>query len=113
MINFKEVLAYTYYGGGILLIFFLLLYLKPDILGHLRESKIERAEINTPTHLVRRTQLDRIKNALEIHFLEKGRYPQRLEELISAKLIRRQDLFYRKGVSYQYDLKDGRYFLKH
>jgi hypothetical protein len=64
-------------------------------------------------HLVHKTQLDRIKNALEIYFLEKGQYPSRLEELITAKLIQKSDLSYRKGASYQYELKDGKYLLKH
>jgi hypothetical protein len=70
-------------------------------------------DIEIPTHLVHKTQLDRIKNALEIYYLEKGQYPSQLEELISTKLLQKRDLFYRKGVSYQYELKDGKYFLKH
>jgi len=63
--------------------------------------------------LVHKTQLERIKNALEIYYLEKGQYPSQLEDLISAKLLQKSDLFYRKGVSYQYELKDGKYYLKH
>jgi hypothetical protein len=82
-------------------------------LRHFWDSKIERADVEIPAHFVHKTQLDRIKNALEIYYLEKGRYPSQLEELVSDQLLRRSDLFYRKGVSYQYELRDGRYFLKH
>jgi hypothetical protein len=57
--------------------------------------------------------LERIKNALEIYHLENGQYPSQLGDLITAKLLQKGDLFYRKGVPYQYELKDGKYFLKH
>ena len=77
------------------------------------DSRVERVDIEIPTHLVHKTQLDRIKNALDIYYLEKGSYPNHLEELVSAQLLRKNDLFYRKGISYQYELKDGKYFLKH
>jgi hypothetical protein len=113
MVNFREALTFGYYGAFLVFIFLLLIYFKPDFLHHLWDSKIERADIEIPTHLVHKTQLDRIKNALEIYYLEKGQYPSRLEELISAKLLRKSDLYYRKGVSYQYELRDGKYLLKH
>jgi hypothetical protein len=113
IINFREVLTFGYYGAFLAFIFFVLIYFKPNFLQHLWDSKIERVDIETPTHLAHKTQLDRIKNALEIYYLEKGQYPSHIEELISAKLLQKNDLFYRKGVSYQYELKDGKYFLKH
>jgi len=113
MVNFREALAFVYYGAFLIFIFLLLLYFKPDFLQHFWDSKIERVDIEIPMHWVHKTQLDRIKNALEIYYLEKGQYPSHLEELISTKLLRKSDLFYRKGVSYQYELKDGKYFLKH
>ena len=113
MVNFREALTFVYYGAFLIFIFMLLIYFKPNFLYHFWDSRIERVDIEIPTHLVYKTQLDRIKNALEIYHLEKGQYPSSLEELISAKLLQKSDLFYRKGVSYQYELKDGRYFLKH
>ncbi len=113
MVNFREALAFVYYGGFLIFIFLLLIYFKPNFLYHFWDSKIERVDIEIPTHLVHKTQLDRIKNALEIYHLEKGQYPSHLEELISTKLLQKSDLFYRKGVSYQYELIDGKYFLKH
>jgi hypothetical protein len=113
MVNFREALTFVYYGAFLVFIFFLLIYFKPDFLHHFWDSKIERVDIEIPTHLVHKTQLDRIKNALEIYYLEKGQYPPHLEELISAKLLQKSDLFYRKGVSYRYEIKDGKYFLKH
>jgi hypothetical protein len=113
MINLREVLTFGYYGAFLAFIFLILIYVKPNFLQHLWDSKIERVDIETPMHLAHKTQLDRIKNALEIYYLEKGQYPSHIEELISEKLLQKSDLFYRKGVSYQYELKDGKYFLKH
>jgi len=113
MVNFREALAFIYYGAFLIFIFLVLIYFKPNFLYHFWDSKIERVDIEIPTHLVHKTQLDRIKNALEIYHLEKGQYPSHLEELISTKLLQKRDLFYRKGVSYQYELIDGKYFLKH
>ena len=100
-------------GLAMCLCFLLLIYFKPDFLHHFWDSKIERVDIEIPTHLVHKTQLDRIKNALEIYSLETGQYPSQLEELISARLLQKSDLYYRRGVSYQYELRDGKYFLKH
>ena len=113
LINFRQVLTFAYYGAFLAFIFLMLIYFKPNFLQHLWDSKIERVDIEIPVHWAHKTQLDRIKNGLEIYYLEKGQYPSRLEELISAKLLQKSDLFYRKGVSYQYELKDGKYFLKH
>src|SRR5512139_836488 len=113
MVNFREALTFVYYGAFLVFVFFLLVYFKPDFLRHFWDLGIERVDIDVPTHVVRMAQLDRVKNALELYYLEKGQYPSRLEELISAKFLRKSDLFYRKGVSYQYELKDGKYLLKH
>jgi hypothetical protein len=113
VVNFREALVFVYYGAFLVFIIMLLVYFKPNFLHHFWDSKIERVDIEIPTHLLHKTQLERIKNALEIYYLEKGQYPSQLEDLISAKLLHKSDLFYRKGVSYQYELKDGKYYLKH
>jgi len=113
MINFREALPFVSVGGFLLIIFLLVIYFTPNFLRHFLDSRVERVDIEIPTHWVHKTQLDRIKNALDIYYLEKGSYPSHLEELVSAELLRKNDLFYRKGISYQYELKDGKYFLKH
>jgi hypothetical protein len=112
-INFREALPFASFGGILLLIFFLLVYFTPNFLRHFLDSRIEGVNIEMPTHLVQKTQLDRIKNALEIYYMEKGSYPNQLEELVSAQLLQKNALFYRKGISYQYELKGEKYFLKH
>jgi hypothetical protein len=110
---FREALTYVYYGSFLMAVLLLLVYFKPSVLHHLGNSRIERADIEIPTNLAHKTQLQRIKNALEIYYMENGKYPDRIEELISTRLLQKDDLYYRKGVSYQYELKDGKYYLKH
>ena len=112
-INLKEVSFFVSYGASLAVIFLLLFHFQPNILRYFLDSKIERVDIEIPTQFVQRNQLDRIKNALELYYLEKGRYPNRLEDLVSVQLLRKSDLFYQQGVSYQYELKDGKYYLKH
>jgi len=112
-VNLKEVSVFVYYGAFLAVIFLLLFHFKPNILRYFWDSKIERVDIEIPTQFVQRNQLDRIKNAIELYYLEKGRYPYLLEDLVSVQLLRKSDLFYQKGVSYQYELKDGKYYLKH
>ncbi len=112
-INFSGAFYFGSIGGALVLIFFILLYFRPDVLGFFWDSKIQRVDMGVPIHLVQKTQLDRIKVALEIYYLEKGGYPDRLEELVSGQFLQKRDLFYRKGITYQYELKGEQYFLKH
>ncbi len=112
-IDLREVSIFVYYGVFLAIIFLVFFYFKPDILSYFMNSKIERVNIELPTQFVQRNQLDRIGNALELYYMEKGEYPYRLEDLVSVQLLRKSDLFYQKGVSYQYELKNGKYYLKH
>ena len=52
MINFREALAFVYYGAFLLFIFLLLIYFKPNFLHLFWDSKIERVNIEIPAHLV-------------------------------------------------------------
>jgi hypothetical protein len=112
-INFREALVFTYYGAILAFLFILLVYFKPPFLRLFWDSKIERVNIEPPSFYVHRAQLDRIQNALEVYYLEKGTYPKALEELVSTRLLERRDLYYQKGMLYHYEVKDGKYLLKH
>jgi hypothetical protein len=112
-VNFKELLPYASLGVSLLLIFLLAAFFMPNFFRDFVGSRIERVDIERPTHLLQKTQLERIINALEIYYLEEGRYPNQLEELVSAQLLQKSALFYQKGISYQYELQGDKYFLKH
>jgi len=101
------------YGALLVLFFSVFFYLEPAALRFLCDSRIETVNLRKPSYFIQKTQFQRVQHAIEIYFLERGTYPARLEELVTAKLLDRDDLFYRKGISYQYERKDGRYSLKH
>jgi hypothetical protein len=111
-INPREMLGYVSYGGFLLFLIWVFIYFKPGFLHYVRDSGIASVNIEIPANLAHRTQLHRLKNALEIYYLERGQYPGHLEELVSARLLNEEDLFYRKGISFQYELKEGKYILK-
>jgi len=111
--NLNEIPVVVYYGASLAVVLFLLFSFKPELLSFLMNSKIGRVDVEAPTRFVQKVELDRIRNALDIYYVEKGNYPGRLEDLVSERLLRKSDLFYQKGASYQYQSKDGKYFLKH
>ena len=60
----------------------------------------------SPKNAIAKCQLLKIKNALNIYFLEKGSFPESLKELVEARLIRAQELKFPPGVKYKYYLQD-------
>jgi hypothetical protein len=111
-VDFRKALIPICCGLFLALILAGALVLRPDLLHLVWESRLDRVDVGTPTSFIHRTQIQRIRNALEIYYLEKKKYPERLDELLSARLLQEADLFYQKGAPYQYELKNGKYFLK-
>jgi hypothetical protein len=112
-INVRDALGFAYYGGFLLFILFLFVYFKPSLLHQVRDSRIASVEFEIPVQHAQKVQLHRIQEALEIYYLEKGQYPDRLEAVVTAGLLDPVDLFYRKGISYRYERNEGQYLLKH
>jgi hypothetical protein len=113
LVNLRGAFTFLYYAVFCFSVFLIFVLIKPDFLFHFWDSKIERVDFQIPANVAHKLQLDRIKNALEIYHVEKGRYPQNLEELVSVQLLQKSDLFYRKGAAFHYEPKDGKYVLKH
>jgi hypothetical protein len=60
-----------------------------------------------------RVERVKIENALTVYFLDQGKFPGQLEELVEAHLLRPDELRVRSGVAFQYSLQaDGRYRLE-
>jgi len=67
---------------------------------------------NAPQRLASRSQLDRLRGALEVYRLERGSYPDRLEALLEAGLAAPRDLHYPWNQAYHYRRDpEGRYLL--
>ena len=113
MINFREILPLRYYGAFLRSIFLILIYFKPDFLKLFLGFKDRTSRVSKPPcHFIHKTQLERIKDALEIYYLEKGSIRSHIEELISAELLQKSDLFYRKGISYQIRIEGRKIFFE-
>lgn len=57
------------------------------------------------------SRLKKIKNALQIYFWEKGKYPENLNELVSAEILRKEEIKSSKGQLYYYEPKGNSYQL--
>ncbi len=57
---------------------------------------------NVAPRLLARYQLARLRGALEVYRVERGQYPERLEELIEAGLVTRRDLTHPWSQPYHY-----------
>jgi hypothetical protein len=106
MINLGRALSFGYYGAFLFLVLVMVAYFKPDFLHHVMGFRIERPGVDIPFYFVRKAQVDRIKNGLKIYYLEKGEYPQYLEELIRVRLLGKGDL-----IDFRYERRDGEYSL--
>jgi hypothetical protein len=54
-------------------------------------------------------RLLKVKNGLQIYFWEKGNYPDDLKELVSAKLLHREEIKDGRGKMYYYESKGNSY----
>lgn len=111
-VDLRGYLDYAHYGIILLFLLMIFFYVKPGIWRHVRDTRIAPVEVDIPVHFLQKAQLHRVKTALEIYSLERGTYPGRLEDLVTAGLLRDNDLHSREGISYQYELKDNHYLLK-
>jgi hypothetical protein len=67
---------------------------------------------NTPQRFLARYQLSRLRGALEVYRLERGAYPERLDELVEAGLAGERDLRYPWSQEYHYRRRpEGRFVL--
>ncbi len=106
-LDLGKAVSAAYYPAFLLLVGVAVASFKPDLLGHVWKSGIERPSVGFPSRLVHQSQADRIKNGLRISYLERGEYPKKLEELIPAQLIRRKDI-----IDFQYERTDKGYTLR-
>jgi len=112
-VHWRDILGFVYYGGVLLALVGLFIYVNPSLLRRFWDSRIVPVEMATPTEFVQESRVQRIQQALEVFYLEQGSYPNRLEDLVSAQLLRRSDLSDQRGITYRYEVKDGKYTLKH
>jgi hypothetical protein len=92
--------------AAIILLFFLVWYANPNLSGLLRaplEGTIGKTELGM---LLGNAQITRLRAAIELFRLERGRYPEKLDELAAANLVAPEELRYPWEHPYYYQRAD-------
>jgi len=99
------------YGVLALLVIVLLLFSPPDMKStfSLFSDNIRFTAVDLPCLKQKRLQM--IKNALQIYFWEKGRYPEDLKELASVEILGKDEIKNIKGELYYYKSRGNSYQL--
>jgi hypothetical protein len=104
--NFSSVLRL---GVLFAIIFLLIISFKPLLKDVVINSRIEKPELNLPRAYSGDSQRTKILKALEIYLLERGEYPEDLQQLVSSGILADWDLFSEGGQPYRYRVGgDGR-----
>jgi hypothetical protein len=69
-------------------------FASPDLSGLLRGPTEGTVSAGEPRALLSNAQIERLQEALRVYQLEKGKPPERLEDLVEEKLIYREELRY-------------------
>lgn len=107
----ERVLIMGCYGILALIIFLLVLLSPPDI-----KSTFSLFSDNLPLPVTNLPYIDhnrllKIKHGLQIYYWEKGSYPENLKELVSAEILRKDEIEDNKGELYYYRSKGATYQL--
>ena len=97
------------YGILALLVLVLLNVSPPNIKGTLRLLTDTILPYTTGQESLEENRLLKVKNGLQIYFWEKGKYPDELKELVSAKLLHIKEIKDSRGKMYYYESKGDSY----
>ncbi|MBW1854862.1 MAG: hypothetical protein JRJ00_09330 [Deltaproteobacteria bacterium] len=97
------------YGILALLVLVLLIVSPPNIKGTLRLLTDTILPYTTGQESLEENRLLKVKNGLRIYFWEKGKYPDDLKELVSAKLLHIKEIKDSRGKMYHYESKGNSY----
>ncbi len=110
----RNISSFLRFGILFGILFILIIFFKPFLKDVFINSRIEKPEVNLPRAYSASSQRKKILTALEIYRLEKGQYPQDLQQLISSGILADWDLFSEDGRPYSYRVGDnGRISLSH
>lgn len=107
--TFRNISSVMRLGILFAIIFLLIIFLKPFLKDVVVNSRIEKSEVNLPRAYSGGLHRTKILKALKIYLLEKGEYPEDLQQLVSAGILADWDLLSEDGQPYRYKVgSDGR-----
>ena len=107
--TFRNISLTVRFGILLAILFLLIISLKPFLRDAVINSRIDKPELNLPRAYSARLHRTKIMKALEIYFMEKGKYPDDLQQLVSSGVLVDRDLLSEDGQPYRYKAHgDGR-----
>ena len=82
-----------------------------DMFSIIEESGAQSFQNPIAKELVGRSQMQRLRAALEVYYLEEGKYPENLEQLVQAKLVDDKELNFPWRNPHVYRLQEDGYVL--
>ena len=107
--TFRNISLVLQFGVLFAIIFLLIKSFKPVLKDVVINSRIEKPEVSLPRAYSSGFHKKKIMRALEIYRLERGEYPEDLQQLVSSGILVDWDLFSEDGQPYRYRVGgDGR-----
>ncbi len=107
--TFRSISSLTRLGLFLVIFFVLLISFQPRLKDLVGNSRIEIPEVKLPRAFSADLHRTKILWALEIYRLEKGKYPEDLQQLVSSGILADWDLLSDDGHPYRYATnRDGR-----
>ncbi len=107
--TFRNISLFLRFGVLSAIIFLLIVFFRPLLKDVVINSRIEKPELNLPRAYSGDSHRTKILKALEIYVLERGEYPEDLQQLVSSGILADWDLFSEGDQPYRYKVGgDGR-----
>jgi hypothetical protein len=111
--TFRNLSFVLRFGALFAILFLLIIFFKPLLKDLVLNSRIEKPELNLPRAYSDTLHRTKIVTALEIYRMERGKYPEDLQQLVSSGILAERDLFCEGGQPYWYRVgSDGRISLR-
>lgn len=105
--TFKGISQVLRLGALSAIIVLLMISFRPFLKDVLTNARIEKPEVSLPRAYSHRSHRTKIMKALEIYRLERGEYPEDLQQVVSSGILSDWDLFSEDGRFYRFKV-DGK-----
>jgi hypothetical protein len=107
--TFRSISLTLRFGVLLAILFILIISFKPFLKDVVMNFRIEKPEVNLPRAYSGSLHRTKIMKALKIYFMERGKYPEDLQQLVSSGILTDRDLLSEDGQPYRYTVHgDGR-----
>jgi hypothetical protein len=105
--TFRNISLTLRFGVLLAILFILIISFKPFLKDVVMNSRIKKPEVKLPRAYSGSLHRTKIMKALEIYFMESGKYPENLQQLVSSGILADRDLLCEDGQQYRYKVDGG------